>query len=224
LKPKAIVNTELLVRAKQLRYRGLLDHFATQYRRHRTEFGKLVDLISDRIQPDASGTSDRSIELENIESRTGRILGAERVNGDSALRSKFVAGDTLFGKLRPYLRKVARPKFDGICSTEMWVLRAKPKRLNPELLFHLVQTDEFQSAATKQSGSRMPRADWDLVSATPVPCPSDLTHQSTWAVELWAAIDDVHSHMHMLDALRTQKQALIEKLMTNEGQLEEKNQ
>jgi hypothetical protein len=70
--------------------------------------------------PGTGNAPGRSIELENIESETGRILGSESISGDSALRSRFEAGDTLFGKLCPYLRKFANPAFEGFCSTEIW--------------------------------------------------------------------------------------------------------
>src|SRR5581483_5162686 len=128
----------------------------------------------------------------------------------------------LFGKLRPYLRKFATPTFDGICSTEIWVLRAAEGKLVPSLLFYLVQTPEFEAAATKQSGSRMPRADWDLVSTTPVPCPRDLARQLEAATMLSAAINVLHPEMVKLDALRTQKRGLMQKLLTGEWRLGER--
>lgn len=219
---RSIDQTERLIAAKRRRYRGLLARYAAQFHSERTEFGDLVTLISDRIQPGAVNAPSTSIELENIESETGRILGGENVSGDSALRSRFEAGDTLFGKLRPYLRKFANPSFDGICSTEIWVLRAKQPKLNPSLLFYLVQTPEFDAAATKQSGSRMPRADWDLVSTTPVPCPRDPDRQVEAVAMLSAAIDAVHPEMLKLASLRIQKRGLMQKLLTGEWRLDER--
>ncbi len=219
---RAIDQTERLIAAKRRRYRGLIARYAAQFHGERMEFGELVNLISDRVQPGAGNAPGTSIELENIESETGRILGSENVSGDSALRSRFEAGDTLFGKLRPYLRKFATPTFDGICSTEIWVLRAAEGKLVPSLLFYLVQTPEFEAAATKQSGSRMPRADWDLVSTTPVPCPRDLARQLEAATMLSAAINVLHPEMVKLDALRTQKRGLMQKLLTGEWRLGER--
>jgi len=216
----AIDKTEQLVVAKMRRYRGLLARYAAAFHNERLELGELADLVSDRIQPGGI-KPDRSIELENIESETGRILGSEKVDGDSALRSRFAVGDTLFGKLRPYLRKFARPDFDGMCSTEIWVLRARSEKLDPALLFYLVQTPEFNASATKQSGSRMPRADWDLVSATPVPCPRDLNCQSKFAGQLSTALDATQPELVKLDGLRAQKRGLMQKLLTGEWQLNE---
>jgi len=219
---RAIDQTERLIAAKRRLYRGMIARYAAQFHGERVEFGDLANLISDRVQPGAGNAPDTSIELENIESETGRILGSENVSGDSALRSRFEAGDTLFGKLRPYLRKFAHPNFDGICSTEIWVLRANTAKLNPSLLFYLVQTPEFEAAATKQSGSRMPRADWDLVSATPVPCPRDPSRQSTAAAMLSSAISALHPEMLRLEALRNQKRGLMQKLLAGEWRLDDR--
>lgn len=221
---QTIDQTERLIAAKRRRYRGLVRRYAAQFHSERTEFGELVDLVSERIQPGAGNAPITSIELENIESETGRLTGAESVSGESALRSRFQAGDTLFGKLRPYLRKYAHPAFDGLCSTEVWVLRAKPKKLDPNLLFYLVQTPEFDAAATKQSGSRMPRADWDLVSTTPIPCPQGLKRQAEMASLLSAALNAVRPEMKKLDVLRTQKRGLMQKLLTGEARLGDKFQ
>jgi type I restriction enzyme S subunit len=140
---QAIDQSANLISARRRCYRSLLTRYATCFHSERTEFGDLVDLVSVRVQPGARDIPMTSVELENIESETGRLLGSENVTSDSALRSRFQAGDTLFGKLRPYLRKFLRPDFDGICSTEIWVLRAKKKKLDPALLYFLVQTPEL---------------------------------------------------------------------------------
>jgi type I restriction enzyme S subunit len=210
---QAIHDTELLITAKLTRYRALLSRYSSQFHSERTELGELAVLISERVQPTNDGILTTSIELEHLESGTGRILGQGSVGIDSALRSRFKSGDTLFGKLRPYLRKFARPDFDGLCSTEMWVLRARQGKLDPSLLLFLVQTTDFQAAANIQSGSKMPRADWDLVAATPVPCPSNLSEQREAAARLSMALKAAQPEMLRLDALRNQKLALISKLI-----------
>ena len=55
------------------------------------------------------------VALENVESWTGRVTQADLgLSFDSQLK-RFQAGDVLFGKLRPYLAKVARSQFSGLC-------------------------------------------------------------------------------------------------------------
>src|SRR5687768_4093304 len=60
------------------------------------------------------------VALENVESWTGRIrisLDQEPFEGGKTFR----ADDVLFGKLRPYLAKVARPTSAGVCVGEFLV-------------------------------------------------------------------------------------------------------
>lgn len=217
---RAIDQTERLIAAKRRRQRALIANYAAEFRGERVEFGELADLISERVQPGTAGAPDTSIELENIESMTGRIIGGEPVSEESALRSKFMGGDTLFGKLRPYLRKFATPQFDGVCSTEIWVLRAKKARLSSSLLPFIVQTQEFSAAATIQSGSKMPRADWNLVSAAPVPCPRDMNRQSQAANLLTVAFNAAQPEYWKLAALRAQKKNFLKRLTSGEWSLD----
>src|SRR5690606_15663836 len=94
------------------------------------------------------------------------------LNGSSSLKTRFRSGDVLFGKLRPYLKKWALAQSDGICSTEIWVLRANDQMTTSRYLYFLIQTRPFLSAANRTSGTRMPRADWGVVSELEVPIPS----------------------------------------------------
>lgn len=110
------------------------------------------------------------IELENLESGTGRIIGHADLDSQISLKNTFNVGDVLFGKLRPYLRKFAHPDFDGVCSSEIWVLRPMSDVVS-EFLYFLVQSDRFSEAANMSSGSKMPRADWKTVASTAFPFP-----------------------------------------------------
>lgn len=125
-------------------------------------FDEAVIRPSEKVDPRRTLFGAHVIDLENLESGTGRIFHMGAVEDSASLKNAFKAGDVLFGKLRPYLRKFARPNFDGCCSSEIWVLRGK-KVLN-EFLFFLVQSPRFIELATISSGSKMPRADWGMIS------------------------------------------------------------
>ncbi len=77
-------------------------------------------------QTSTKNDEDLCIALEHVESWTGRLLVASgEAQFDSQVK-RFQAGDVLFGKLRPYLAKVVRPKQSGVCVGEFFVLRARP--------------------------------------------------------------------------------------------------
>ncbi|PMM87094.1 hypothetical protein BCT45_05175 [Vibrio breoganii] len=132
--------------------------------------GELVSIKSSKVTP-SSDIDLPCIELDNLSQVTGKIIGDLSVGDSRSQKSKFNEGDVLFGKLRPYLRKFAHPNFSGLCSSEIWVMSSKG-RLFEEYLFQLIQTESFVSEANKSSGTKMPRADWKVVSAFKIGLPN----------------------------------------------------
>ncbi len=63
------------------------------------------------------------VGLENIASRGAHLTGWALASSSISTNSIFQAGDVLFGKLRPNLRKCVVVPFDGYCSTDILVLR-----------------------------------------------------------------------------------------------------
>lgn len=128
------------------------------------------------------------IGLEHINQQSLDLNGI----GDSATvvsqKNRFFSGDILFGKLRPYFRKVVRPKFDGVCSTDIWVINAKPG-IDQAYLFYLLASPKFIDASVAgSSGTRMPRADWDYLSETEWDIP---THEVQKRIgEILSSLDD----------------------------------
>lgn len=135
------------------------------------EFGEMVDRSRTKYDPSITNTFLPVVELEHIEPHTGRLLGCSTDNSKTSVKSPFGPGQVLFGKLRPYLRKFHRPDFHGACSTEIWVLDGKKGLCDNEYLFQLVQTHQFLGACLKTTGSKMPRADWDLLGSIAFPLP-----------------------------------------------------
>ena len=95
---------------------------------------------------------------------------------------KFYAGDVLYGKLRPYLMNWLYPQFTGVAVGDFWVLRAT--ECDSSFLYRLVQTDSFQRIANVSSGSKMPRADWNLISQSFFAVPADHAEQTAIAKSL----------------------------------------
>ena len=74
----------------------------------------------------------------------------------------FDGSQVLYGKLRPYLHNWLNPDFKGVAVGDWWVL--KPIDLNKNFLYRLIQTQQFDNIANQSAGSKMPRADWNLIS------------------------------------------------------------
>ena len=101
---------------------------------------------------------------------------------------KFYAGDVLYGKLRPYLMNWLYPQFNGVAVGDFWVLRATG--CDSSFFYRLVQTDSFQKLANVSSGSKMPRADWNLISQSSFVVPADHAEQKAIAKSL-AELDNL---------------------------------
>lgn len=141
------------------------------------------------------------IGLEHIEEGKLRLNGVG--NSSSIASNKYYFGKNtfLFGKLRPYFRKVVRPKFRGVCSTDIWVVKSKPN-FDLDFLFYLFAWQDFVDLSySGSSGTRMPRADWNFMKATEWLVPSDIAEQKAIAGVL-SALDD------KIDLLHRQNQTL----------------
>ena len=126
-------------------------------------FGEAAMLIRETVQPKDVG-SIPYIGLEHIEEGSLRLNGFGKAKDVTSTKFRFSRGDVLFGKLRPYFRKVIRAPFDGVCSTDIWVVRATPNT-NQGYLYYWMASKPFVDFATRGSeGTRMPRAKWEHVS------------------------------------------------------------
>jgi type I restriction enzyme, S subunit len=126
-------------------------------------FGDLAELRKETVNP-LDMPELPYVGLEHIE--PGSLhLSSWGVSSDvKSQKLKFYSGDILFGKLRPYFRKVATAPFDGICSTDIWVVNGVDPRDN-EFLKYWMASDAFIRSSTDASeGSSLPRAQWDWVS------------------------------------------------------------
>ncbi len=172
----------------------------------------IITVSKEKIDPQSTNVSYRCIELEHIESNTGRILDWVNSKEQLSIKNIFMKGDILFGKLRPYLRKVSLAPYDGICSSEIWVLKVQPVTINSFMLYSL-QSDRFIKAANTTTGTKMPRADWSLLCDYPVALPS-IQEQTAIANILSTADHEIDLLEQELAQWQTKKKSLMQLLLT----------
>lgn len=132
---------------------------------------RLVTEVKDGVTPNGCDTTTPYIGLEHIARKS--ISLSTWATADKAASNKiaFRNGDILFGKIRPYFHKVALATMDGIASTDAIVMRPRQPELSG-LALQTVFSDRFVEAATASStGSKMPRADWNVMRNYGVPIP-----------------------------------------------------
>ena len=141
----------------------------------RVPLGELCEMDRQGIQPDDPLTAELPfVGVENVVGGTG-ILNFDtdsRIGGQKSTAFRFDRRHVLYGKLRPYLNKVAVPEFAGRCSTELVPL-LPCDGVDRDFLAHLLrrkETVEFVMASV--TGSRMPRTDMKVLMSMSVPFPS----------------------------------------------------
>jgi type I restriction enzyme S subunit len=143
------------------------------------------------------------IANEDIASWTGALLNHDPQPTEADGR-KFLRDDVLFNKLRPYLAKVFHAPFSGVSSGELLCLRSSDQVL-PRHLFYVASSKAFVDAVNAETfGSKMPRADWEIVGHQPLPLPPLETQK-----RIAAFLDEKTAQT---DALIAKKRALLDRL------------
>ena len=149
------------------------------------------------------------IELEHLSQNTGKILGTIESCEQQSTKNLFEKNSVLFGKLRPYLRKFAKPKFKGVCSSEIWVLTGL--KISNDYLFQFVQSEQFTELTNIQSGSKMPRADWNVIADSEIEFPC-LEEQTKIANFLSAIDQKIEVVAEQIEQAKTWKKGLLQQM------------
>jgi type I restriction enzyme S subunit len=158
------------------------------------------------------GWSLPCINLENIDSEIGRLSGYSEAQENESTKTYFQRGDILFGKLRPYLRKFWLAAFDGVCTTEILVFRAK-EFIENRFIFYVVQDERFINYTVASSfGTKMPRTSWDIISHYTIGKPK-LDEQIRISKILFTVDSQIESIYEELSKLMLIKQGLMQDLL-----------
>jgi restriction endonuclease S subunit len=170
---------------------------------------RLKDVVMLRNEKtDEASAEEDYLELEDLESGTGRILNRRNTLEVESAVTLFKKGDVLFGKLRPYLEKYYRAGFDGKCTGE--ILAFKPERIASRFLCYSVGAHWFiQRCNALAYGAKMPRVSWEKqLSQFEMPLPPVAEQERIAAyldascAALDAAVAAKRRQLETLDALR----------------------
>ncbi len=171
------------------------------------KFGEIATLVRDTILPDEMSNLTY-IGLEHIGENSLGLTGTGSAKDVKSTKFRFNKGDILFGKLRPYFRKIIRTRIDGICSTDIWVVRPALS-IDPGYLFYLMASPDFVDCAVRGSeGTRMPRAKWEFVARQNFPVPP-LPEQRAIAHILGTLDDKIELNRRTNETLEAMARALF---------------
>ena len=116
--------------------------------------------------------------------------------------------------MRNYLKKYLYAYFDGVCSTEIWVLRPQ-NDTDDRYLYYMIQSEKVIDACNKSSGTKMPRAEWEMVADGTIFYPSE--KEQTKIAEFLSAVDDKISQLsQQLELLNQYKKGVMQKIFSQE--------
>ncbi len=179
------------------------------------QLGEIVHEVKGTISPSRVDPDTPYVGLEHIPRRSITLKDWSTAGTVESSKLPFRKGDILFGKIRPYFHKVSVAPVDGICSSDTILLRAKQEE-HFGLALCCASSDEFVDHATQTSnGTKMPRANWKVLSQYPLLLPS---------VELLntfnSFVSDIVSQCRTLvfknANLRAQRDLLLPKLVSGE--------
>ncbi len=180
-------------------------------------FEQLAEPSRERSMPRAVPPSTPLVDLDQIEGGSGRLIGTSQASEAISLKAVFKPGDVLFGKLRAYLRKYWYADVTGLCTTEIWVLRAKDG-VDGRFVRYVVETDQFIDVASGAYGTHMPRSDWGTVRNLTVGIPP-LDEQVAIASAISAADAEIAVLIARLEKARYIKQGMMQELLTGRTRL-----
>ncbi|RHF04099.1 restriction endonuclease subunit S [Agathobacter rectalis] len=176
---------------------------------------KFSDIASRESVSRESSYDLPSLEYEDVIAEEGRL------NKDISLKENIKKGivfdgsQVLYGKLRPYLHNWLNPDFSGVAVGDWWVL--KPNNADKSFIYRLIQTQRFDDIANQSAGSKMPRADWNLVSNTEFAVPVSQEEQEKIG-EYFSTIDHLITlHQRKCEQTKNLKKYMLQKMFPQNG-------
>ena len=182
---------------------------------HDWEQRKFSDIASRESVSRESSYDLPSLEYEDVIAEEGRL------NKDISLKENIKKGivfdgsQVLYGKLRPYLHNWLNPDFSGVAVGDWWVL--KPNNADKSFIYRLIQTQRFDDIANQSAGSKMPRADWNLVSNTEFAVPVSQEEQEKIG-EYFSSLDHLITlHQRKCEQTKNLKKYMLQKMFPQNG-------
>ena len=140
------------------------------------------------------------VGMEHIKGSTAEFIGTLDNTAVKSTTFHFDKGIILYGRLRPYLRKVILTTFEGHCSTELFPIKVNEKVNNKFLMYWLLSQRITNKINATWTGARMPRANMNQVLEFDISVPNIAEQQ-----KIVHQLDELQEQTKKLEQIYTQK-------------------
>jgi type I restriction enzyme S subunit len=177
--------------------------------------GNIASGVRNSTSPRDLASDTPYVGLEHIPRESIALSEWGSVGDVQSTKLKFNCGDILFGKIRPYFHKVVIAPVAGVCSSDAIVIVPKKAEYLP-LVLCCVSSKDFVAQATQTSqGTKMPRANWDVLTRYPVPLPEE-SILSRFNAVVRPMIELINNLVFGNRSLRQTRDLLLPKLISGE--------
>ena len=173
--------------------------------------GEVADFVKERISTDKL-TLTTYVSTENMRSDFGGINPAISIpNNTNVIHYK--KRDVLLSNIRPYLRKVWSANYDGGCSADVFVFRAK--HITPFFLYYIIANDTFINyVISGAKGVKMPRGDKEQMLKYTFSIPT-MEEQNKISHILHLLDDRISTQNKIIDKLQSLIKGIAQKIVRN---------
>lgn len=173
----------------------------------------LCDLVAEQVHPSDCGDQCVYLGLEHLAPARLMPIASGLATDVNSHKFRFRRGDVLYGKLRPYLDKAILAATDGVCTTELLVLRPKAD-VDPKFLACVVHASDFIGhAMAGVTGAHHPRTSWAHIAQFELPN-FEKDAQRSIASLLWQVHDLASEVMKGEGSASAVKRAALRELFT----------
>jgi type I restriction enzyme S subunit len=146
----------------------------------------------------------------NIVSEKGTLVDLQTAKEENLISGKFLFDESmvLYSKIRPYLKKIVKCNFKGLCSADIYPLVPFKEKMTQSFLYHLLSSYYFTEYAIEGSQrAGMPKVNRKHLFSYSFSCPP--IEEQKQIVE---KLDALSLETKKLEAIYTQKIADLEEM------------
>lgn len=185
----------------------------------RTQLKYLCFEVKQSIKKEDLNAHTKYLGLEHLSRKDIAIYDYSSADTVDSNKLKFKKFDILFAKIRPYLHKVCLAHFDGICSSDTIVLRAKDPIYLPYILFTVFSETFIDLADVSSNGTKMPRANWNFLQKVVLSIPPNELMEKFYKICMPIFIE-IETLLNQIEILNQQKDSLLPRLISGKLSVE----